>query len=141
MFDPDQTVLGIETEWPSEGWMESVRIHTGAATGQEGKVWLRQQQVSREWSVIAVQGPLGALGRFSEYAVLPGAAACKRCGEPHVKTCRSRFLPKCFRWTDTVRHQRGRHGEPMWMRCESVECRQLPVGQLGVCGRKSKLVP
>ena len=141
VFDPDQVVLWIETEWPSEGCMESVRIHTGGATGQEVKVWLRQQQVSREWSVIAVQGPLGALGRFSEYAVLPGAAACKRCGESHVNACRSRFLPKCFRWTDTVRHQKGRHGEPMWMRCESVECRQLPAGELCVCGRKSKLVP
>ena len=38
VFDPDQTVLWIETEWPSEGCMESVGIHTGAATGQEVKV-------------------------------------------------------------------------------------------------------
>jgi hypothetical protein len=29
----------------------------------------------------------------------------------------------------------------MWMLCEAVECRQLPVGKTCVCGRKSNQVP
>ena len=121
--------------------MESVRLYTGEAAGQEVNVWLWQRHEGRAWSVIAVQGPLTSFGRFSDYTVLPGARACKRCGESHVKGCRSRFLPECFRWTDTVRHKRGKHGEPMWMMCEEEECRQLPVGELCVSGRKNRPVP
>ena len=140
-FDPYNSILWIGPGWPPEGRMESVRVFTGEEAEQRVNVWLWQRDEYSEWSVIAIQGPLTALGRFSEYGVLPGAVACKRCGESHVKGCRSRFLPACFRWTDTVRHRRGQDGKPMWMLCEAAACGQLPVSELCVCGRKSRLVP
>jgi hypothetical protein len=120
--------------------MEIVRVSTGEEAEQRVNVWLWERDEYSEWSVIAIQGPLTAFGRFSEYGVLPGAVTCKRCGESHVKGCRSRFLPVCFRWTDTVRHRRGQDDNPMWMLCETVECGQLPVGEVCVCGRKRRLV-
>ena len=120
--------------------MECVRVHTGAVAEQAVNVWLFQQHEDSEWSVMAIQGPLPAFGRFSEYAVLPGARACKRCGESHVKGCRTRFLSACFRWTDTVRHRKGQDDNPMWMCCEESEYGQLPADELCGCGRKSKRV-
>jgi hypothetical protein len=121
--------------------MDRVRVFTGKEADQRVNVWLWQRNEYSEWSVIVIQGPLTALGRFSEYVVLSGSVTCKRCGKSHVKGCRSRFLPGCFRWTDTVRHRRGQDDKPMWMWCEEAECGQLPVGELCVCGRKSRLVP
>ncbi len=91
VFDPHDVILWIGDRWPVKGRMECVRVHTGAMTEQTVNVWMCQQHEDGEWSVIAIQGPLPVFGRFSEYAVLPGARVCKRCGESHVKGCRTRF--------------------------------------------------
>ena len=40
VFDQHQMILWIGTEWPSEGCMESVRVQTGGAPGQQVNVWL-----------------------------------------------------------------------------------------------------
>ena len=148
-FDQTRQTLWMVQQWPEAGWMEGVTICT--SIGQDGimlegesdagvQVWLWQAERNRPWSVLAVRGTLPAMGSLSRYTVAPGARMCTRCGETHEHRCRSRFLPECFRWTDTVR-QKMVGGQPLWMRCQATGCGQQPTGARCGCGRASRPVP
>ena len=104
------------------------------------QVWLWQADRTRPWSVLTIQGTLPAMGSLSRYAAAPGTRTCTKCGEAHENRCRSRFLPECFRWTDTA-PQKTSGGQPLWMRCQAKECGRQPAGARCGCGRASRPVP
>ena len=92
------------------------------------------------WSVLAVKDTLPVIDSLSRYTVTPDARMCTRYGETHENRCRSRFLPECFRWTDTVRQKMvGR--QTLWMHCQAKGCGQQPTGERCGCGRASRPVP
>lgn len=148
-FDQACQTLWMVQQWPEAGWRESVTIYPSSGQGGvalEGdmdtgvQVWLWQAGRTVPWCVLAVKGTLPAIGSLSRYAAAPGARVCTRCGETHVDRCRSRFLPACFRWTDTAR-QKVVGGQAVWMRCQAPGCRQHPTSERCGCGRASRPVP
>ena len=148
-FDQTCQTLWMVQQWPEAGWMESVTVFPSGGQGgvaPEGEtdagvqVWLWQSGRTVPWCVLAVKGTLPAIGSLSQYTVAPGARVCTRCGETHVARCRSRFLPECFRWTDTAR-QKMVGGQPLWMRCQAPGCGQQPTSERCGCGRASRPVP
>ena len=101
-----------------------------------------------------MKGTLSDMVSLSRYATPPDAQRCGRCGETHAQQarlgiqannrrksgCRSRFLPECFRWMDTVR-QKMVQGERQWLRCQDAACLRRPTSDRCMCGRGSRPVP
>jgi hypothetical protein len=102
------------------------------------------------WALLAVHGTLPALGTLSRHSAPPNAQTCQQCGETHgarpvgqvrrKSGWRPRFLPECFRWTDTAR-QKTNNGVLQWLTCQSTDCQRQPTSDRCVCGKSNRPAP